>query len=179
MPRSKKSKISYLTMLSILIGFSASVLINLASTWFQQTIIPNRLYEILAGILAIGVLSWVIKVRSPILTIAFLSLVFGVLINVSITPWVQKNVLHDTYSPEIITEIGLLTILGLVLGPFIESQPMKKMTRTVSRNLVILRSEKTILKRSSQSQSRRGQRQQSKPKQRRPRRPQKQVGRNK
>ena len=146
MPRSKKTKLRKFldelpTGFSIVLGLAASIPINLASTWFQQYILSNTLFSIVAIILVLGFIFWMIELRSRTLTIAFITLIASVIANL-LSSWIQDKGLHNSFSLSNVVIILCLAFLALVISAFPLSKYVRSMTKTRRVRVVTLRTER-------------------------------------
>jgi predicted PurR-regulated permease PerM len=167
MPRSKKTKLRKFldelpTGFSIVLGLAASIPINLASTWFQQYILSNTLFSVVAIILVLGFLYWIIELRSRTLIIATITLIVSVIANL-LSSWIQDKRFHNSFSLENVVIILCLAFLGLMISAFPLSKYIRSMTKTRRVRTVTLRTERKTSKTSKRLQNVPRRRQQRKP----------------
>src|SRR5216683_3376634 len=113
------------TNTSLMLGFTASLPINLASSWFQLYILSNGWYAAIAIILLVAASYWFINRRTSLSTIVFVTLAYSVLFNL-FASWFLVNVLHSSFSVLSIIVILLLTVILVLLSNFIGSHPISR-----------------------------------------------------
>jgi len=137
MPWTSRRSRKLATNTSLMLGFTASLPINLASSWFQLYILSNAWYSALAIILLLAASYWFINRRTSLSTIVFVTLAYSVLFNL-FASWFLANVLHSSFTVLSIIVILLLTVILLFLSNFIASHPIssfvKKRKYTLRRN---------------------------------------------
>ena len=126
MPWSARKSRKLATQTSLTLSLIAGITINLVTSWFQQYILSNPLVLICVIIVLIYLGYWVIiKIRSALLTFAFVVLVLSVFFNL-FSSWFQENMLHNLFTTLNVTLFLSFTIIVLVLSYFIGSHPISR-----------------------------------------------------
>lgn len=108
---------------SLMLGLIASFPINLATFWFQFYILSNGWYTALAIILIVAASYWFINRRTSLATIVFVTLAYGIILNL-LASWFFEHVLNNTFTGLGIILILLFSILIPLLTNFIASRPI-------------------------------------------------------
>lgn len=124
MPWSSRKSRKLATTTSLMLGLIASIPINLASTWFQVSILSNGWYTALAVLLLLATTYWFINRRTTLSTIVFVTLAYSVLFNL-VASWFLVTVLHNSFTVVSILVIVLLTVILPLLSVFIYSEPKR------------------------------------------------------
>lgn len=127
-PWSSRRSRKLATNTSLMLGFIASLPINLASSWFQLYILSNLWYTAIAIILLVAASYWFINRRTSLSTIVFVTLAYSVLFNL-FASWFLVNMLHSSFSGLSIIVILLLTVILVFLTIFIGSHPISNYMR--------------------------------------------------
>ncbi len=125
MPWSRKKSRKLATQVAMILGYAASIPINIASNWLQIYILPNPFYFVSAIILSIAALYYVIKKQPSFLTSASITFAVSVFLNL-LSSWVQESLLHNTFTFGGVLLIISIPIFILVLSNFIASHPISR-----------------------------------------------------
>ncbi len=134
MPRSKKrkrawSKLSAATI--IVLGFVASILMNLLTAWLQQDVISNAFYLFLVIFLLAAIIYSAKKARTPpILNKVFWVLVATVSFNL-LSTWIQENILHNSFTISSVSLILSLTVIALAISALLESHYFRRLGQSI------------------------------------------------
>lgn len=139
MPWSKRKSRKLATQTGTALSFIAGITINLITAWFQQSIVNNLLLLTCVIIILIAVGYSIKKMRSTLLTGAFVFLVVSLFINL-FSNWFQAKLVQN-FTISNVTVFFLFTVICLVLGALIASHPisrfenwMRKKFRNNARN---------------------------------------------
>lgn len=127
MPRKKKSKWGKrATMIGVMLGFAASIPMNLLSAWLQEKVVINLFYLFLVLLLVAAIIYSGRKMRTPdFLNNIFWFLLATVTFNL-ISTWVQFNLLHDTFSFSTVTLVLSVSVMLLAISALLQSHFLKR-----------------------------------------------------
>jgi hypothetical protein len=125
MPWTRRKSRKLATQVGMVLGYIASIPINITSNWLQIYILPNPLYFVTAIILSIAALYWVRKKQASFLASASITFAVSIFLNL-LSSWVQEKVLHNTFTFGGVLLIISIPIFILVLSNFIASHPVSR-----------------------------------------------------
>ena len=129
MPKSRTSWYKVANYANVLLGFIASIPINLITSWLQQDIISNKFLTIFVIILLAAICYLVVRIHAPKFLIdALMGFVAGIYAGL-FSVWLQGDVLHNSFTSVNVPLMVLVTLIILVLGSFIASRPIKTYVR--------------------------------------------------
>ena len=132
MPWSRRRSRKLATQVGMVLGYAASVPINLASNWFQIDILPNPLYFVFALLLSFAALYWVVKKQASLLTSASITFVVSVFLNL-LSSWVQVSLLDNRFTFAGVLLIMAITMIILIFSNFIASHPVSRFENKLRR----------------------------------------------
>jgi membrane-bound ClpP family serine protease len=133
MPWSSRRLSRLATNTSLMLGFIASLPINLASSWFQQDVISNPFLATFLIIMLVAIFYLVLKMRAPrFIANATATFIAGIFLN--LLSWVvQVYILHNSFTILNVLVILLVGVICSVLTAFIAAHPIRNFENKLKR----------------------------------------------